>query len=493
MQQVVAPAPADECVAAQFHDRLAHFPGAGRRLHRLAERHGDRQRHAPRPFPEELAVLEAEDAAPDAVQMYRDNGHVDAFQDTLHAPAERQQIARAAQRALGEDADYMALLQRLAGAGEGLVDQLGIAAADGDRMHGAEQPVQHRQVVVGAIHDEAHEARQGGADQQAVDEGDMVADQQGRAFARHVLRTRHSDAVDAVGQQPQQEAHEEIAELDQHVDRGGEGGEPDHQHDLVGRQMHRVAQHPQHARGEHDAEHVEEIVGGDQPAALVGAGAQLQEGVERHDEQAGGEADQRQRDQRQGVGGGRRRQQQGADADADRSQGHQAEFHMVARQAAGGDAAESDAHRHGHVHQADLGVAEAQDLLAQQHVAELQQRAQEPEIADAQHRQPQRPHAVEPADARDHLAPGPFGEGAVACRRGAAGNPQAGQRADDGNDHQHAADPRHVIAPGIAHGAAGCRADDDGNEGAELVQAVGAGDRALRQDLRQNAIMRWRK
>ena len=61
------------------------------------------------PFPEEASALEAEDAAPDAIEIDRDDRDVEAVDDPLEAALERQQVAGAADRALGEDADDVAV------------------------------------------------------------------------------------------------------------------------------------------------------------------------------------------------------------------------------------------------------------------------------------------------------------------------------------------------------------------------------------------------
>ena len=62
-----------------------------------------------RPFPEKLAALEAENAAPQAVEVHRNHGHIQAFDNLLHSALERQHVAGPADGAFGEDADHMAV------------------------------------------------------------------------------------------------------------------------------------------------------------------------------------------------------------------------------------------------------------------------------------------------------------------------------------------------------------------------------------------------
>src|SRR5262245_48635198 len=83
MQEVVGGAAVAEGLGAELEDGLTHLPGGGRRGHRLAEGDGDRQRHALRHLEEEASLLETEDAAPYAVEMDGDHGHVDAGEDLL--------------------------------------------------------------------------------------------------------------------------------------------------------------------------------------------------------------------------------------------------------------------------------------------------------------------------------------------------------------------------------------------------------------------------
>ncbi len=92
----------------KFLDGLPHFVGRRSGGHGGAERDGDGIGNAPGPFPEEAAALETENAAPQAVEMHGDDGHVQAFDDLLHAALEGQHVAGAADGALGEDADHVA-------------------------------------------------------------------------------------------------------------------------------------------------------------------------------------------------------------------------------------------------------------------------------------------------------------------------------------------------------------------------------------------------
>jgi hypothetical protein len=79
-----------------------------RRRQRCAEGDGHRIRHRSGRFQKKPSTLEAEDAAPDAIEVDRDDRHVEAADDPLEAALERQHVAGAADGAFGKDADDVA-------------------------------------------------------------------------------------------------------------------------------------------------------------------------------------------------------------------------------------------------------------------------------------------------------------------------------------------------------------------------------------------------
>ena len=108
-QRVRRRTPPVASLAAELHDRQPRFVRRSRRdgsgaPNATVTGYGMRSGQ----LPEEPAALEAEDAAPDAIQVHRDDGHVEALDDLLEAALERQQVAGAADGAFGEDADHVA-------------------------------------------------------------------------------------------------------------------------------------------------------------------------------------------------------------------------------------------------------------------------------------------------------------------------------------------------------------------------------------------------
>ena len=95
--------------------RFADFEAVECWRHGLAEADGDGIRNAARHLPEKASALEAEDAAPDAVEIDGNDGRIDAFHDAFEAAAEGEQLAGARDLAFGEDADDLAVSDGVAG------------------------------------------------------------------------------------------------------------------------------------------------------------------------------------------------------------------------------------------------------------------------------------------------------------------------------------------------------------------------------------------
>jgi hypothetical protein len=94
-------------LGAQLHDGQACERSRCRRRQWRAERDGDRPWQTLRHLPEELAALETEDAAPDAIEIDRNDRHVEAGDDALEAALEGEEVPGSADGALDEDADHV--------------------------------------------------------------------------------------------------------------------------------------------------------------------------------------------------------------------------------------------------------------------------------------------------------------------------------------------------------------------------------------------------
>ena len=359
----------------------------------------------------------------------------------------------------------------------------------GDHVHGAQEPPQSGLLVIVPVGEEAHEALHAGADQEPVDEGEVVADEERRPALGHVLAPHQADAEGRVGEQPDGEADEEAGQAVEGVGRAREGAEPHEQHDVVGLDPEHAAQQPEGARRHEDAHHVHEVVGGDEAAARRGAGLVLEEGVQGHDEETAREAEEGEGRRGRGERGGCEGQQERAHGQAEAAQRHQAELDLLAREPPRRQAADGDTDAQGGLEQAGARVVEAHDLLAEEDRVQLQERAQEPEDSDAGHGEgkPARaPHLAEPA--RD-LGEGREGERLPRNRPRHARDPEAGRDAERRDGDEEEADPDEAIRPDREDEPARRRAQDDGEEGRHLAEAVGARELPLREDLGQDAVL----
>src|SRR5512132_36463 len=97
--------------AFQFQDRVAHLRYGGTWRQWRTEGYCHRVWKLFGPLPEKLAVFKTEDAAPELIEVHRNDRDVRALDDFFKATLERQQPAGAADRAFGEYADEMAVFQ----------------------------------------------------------------------------------------------------------------------------------------------------------------------------------------------------------------------------------------------------------------------------------------------------------------------------------------------------------------------------------------------
>src|SRR6202521_1625427 len=104
-EDLVGGTPLPRHTRAELHDRQADFGGTRRGWHRSSERDGHGIRHSHRPLPEEPAALEAENAAPHAIEMDGNHRHVETLDHPLEAALERQEVPGPADRPFREHAD----------------------------------------------------------------------------------------------------------------------------------------------------------------------------------------------------------------------------------------------------------------------------------------------------------------------------------------------------------------------------------------------------
>ena len=238
-------------------------------------------------FHERTPVLKAEEAAPDAIEVDRNDRHVQPFDDPLESALERQQVARAADCAFGERCRPRGRLRSSWRARS--MDSMTPARSAGghrNRVHQAQSAAQATRLEVGLIDHEPDEALHAGADQEAVDIGDVVGHQQRRAARGDVLAADDANPVERMREQPQDESRQELGERLQHIERRGQRQHAEDGDGPRGAQAGPIVQRPAERGGQQHSGRVQEVVGGEDAAAFALRAAGLQERLQRNDEKA---------------------------------------------------------------------------------------------------------------------------------------------------------------------------------------------------------------
>src|SRR5262249_16094919 len=105
-----------ERFSTQVLHHAADFLRRSSRRQRLSKRDAHGIRNPPRKFPKKTAAREAENRAPHAIQIYRNDGHFHALDDAFHASAERHHLPNARHLPFRKDAHHLAVFQRFGGA-----------------------------------------------------------------------------------------------------------------------------------------------------------------------------------------------------------------------------------------------------------------------------------------------------------------------------------------------------------------------------------------
>ena len=179
-------------VFAEFEKALPHRGDVGLvRGNRLAEFDRDRIRKPARPFEKILPAFKGKDGAPQTIEPHRHDGCIRRARDEFVAALEPQELARAREFALGENADDLAALDRFA---RGLHRVLRTLRGDGQRAHRAEDPVQPAQVENFLPHDETNRPRTRDLEHDRVHPSEVIREKQ-KAALRQAFAMECGDAV----------------------------------------------------------------------------------------------------------------------------------------------------------------------------------------------------------------------------------------------------------------------------------------------------------
>ena len=189
---------------------------------KLPDDHAHRTREMLRHLPEELAAAETEERTPHAVDGQRENRTFGATGDELVALTKRQDAAVAGEAALGEDTDDLAGLE---GFGRLLDGVLGLRLGHGDGPHRAGQEAHDALPLEAFPREEPDRTRRDHPDDQDVDVGHVVGDEQHAPLVRQVLRPLEADPIEALQEQPATGLHRAITERHRAMPAGRPPGE----------------------------------------------------------------------------------------------------------------------------------------------------------------------------------------------------------------------------------------------------------------------------
>src|SRR5216117_1936996 len=99
-----------ESLCSEVLHHAAYFLGRWGGRQWLSKRDAPRVGNAPRKFPKEAPAGKTENRAPHAVEIHRDDGHVDALDNALHAPPKRHHLPDTRHLSFREDAHRFAVL-----------------------------------------------------------------------------------------------------------------------------------------------------------------------------------------------------------------------------------------------------------------------------------------------------------------------------------------------------------------------------------------------
>ena len=222
------------------------------------------------------------------MQGQRNHWHWGLLQNPVQATLELVDLPVSGQFAFGEDAHQFTVFQVFSNFLEGLIvdRQVFVAPGNRDGASGAKNEVEHRQVVDFVIHHEPNRPPHSPANQQRIDKGHMVADQQRRTLVRNQLQVAMLDTVHGMAEQPDHEAHGELGHDLEDVGIHRDVHQRDHQKQLRNRQFDHAEEHDRDDGRHHHEQRIEDIVGSNDPRTFVLGGARLDQRVQRYDIEA---------------------------------------------------------------------------------------------------------------------------------------------------------------------------------------------------------------
>src|SRR5262249_13638230 len=154
---------------------------------------------------------EAEDRAPDAVEVHGKDRRFDTLHDALHTAAEGEELADASQLAFGENADEFAVLQGLRGFAKRM-NHFAWALVRRNRNDAKDsgERLDEGMLVDVLEHQEANGTVESRNEEDGVGHRDVIGSEQRTTARGDVLAAFDVEAVKRMGGEPEEQAQERI-------------------------------------------------------------------------------------------------------------------------------------------------------------------------------------------------------------------------------------------------------------------------------------------
>ncbi len=243
-------------------------------------------------MPQGRAAAVAEEAAPEPSQSHGNNGYGTAFEDNLYSAAEGPDFSIGGQSSFGDDAHHVAGIQFFVNAFESCVIDLWhpVAGPYGNGFGEPENGTEYRRLEYVVVHNEPHRSPHGTRNDQRIHIGNMVADQQYRAFLRDAVQAFVAYPIDGVGKHPHDKPEGKFRYLLVHEARHHQVHDSQHQEELGNTDADNSQHKDAHKCADHHEQGVEYVQGGNNTGSPVLRRFPLHKRVKRDDKQPAKEA-----------------------------------------------------------------------------------------------------------------------------------------------------------------------------------------------------------
>src|SRR5690349_21490805 len=133
---------------------------------------------------------------------------------------------------------------------------------------------------------ESHKSLDRAANQERIDEGDMIGNEQSRTAGGNVFPPYNPNPVERMRDQPEYKSNKEIREFPDHVCGGAKSYETEPQNHVICGDIEGRTEKRQQAGCNEHRRSIENIIGCDEPSLIFPAASLLQQSVQGHRKKA---------------------------------------------------------------------------------------------------------------------------------------------------------------------------------------------------------------